>query len=138
MAHTQRVSGYPPFWGCEAVKPPVTERGSRPMLTSEQITLALAAVAAIVWMVRLEGRLNTTAKEAAALTLDLAKAQAKGEADVAAIRAKADADAVKHSDTRDEVIRLQEQIKHLSALIEKWFEPIDPPAAKRRRSAAQG
>lgn len=97
------------------------------MLTSEQITLALAAVAAVVWLVRLEGRVNTSDRDSVAL-----------KAELVAIKARAEADAAKHGDTKEAVIRLQEQIGHLTTLIEKWFEPIDPPAAKRRRTAAQG
>lgn len=86
------------------------------MLTGEQITLGLAALAGVVWLVRLEGRVN--AQGARLMVLETA------------IKA--------HEETKIEVVRLQEQIKHLTGLIEKWFEPIDPPAAKRRRQAAQG
>ena len=97
------------------------------MLTAEQIALALAAISGIVWLVRLEGRVNTLDREREAQKTELA-----------AMKAQAALDAAKHTDTKEAVIRLQEQIGHLTNLIEKWFQPIDPPAAKRRRSTSEG
>ncbi len=84
------------------------------MGTPEIISLALAGVTAIVWLVRLEGRVNTTDKE------------------VATLRAKADSDAKSSSETAIEIVRLQEQIKHLTDLIERMAKPPEQP---RRRAA---
>jgi hypothetical protein len=85
------------------------------MITPEIISLALAGVTAIVWLVRLEGRVNTTDKE------------------VATLRAKADSDAKSSSETAIEIVRLQEQIKHLTDLIERMAGPPEPT---RRRAAS--
>jgi hypothetical protein len=82
------------------------------MITPEIISLALAGITAIVWLVRLEGRVNTTDKE------------------VATLRAKADSDAKSSSETAIEIVRLQEQIKHLTDLIERMAKPPE-----RRRAA---
>ena len=69
-----------------------------------------------MWLVRLEGRVNTlntlTDTQGAAL-----KAAIEG-----------------HSATTIEVVRLQEQIKHLTDLIERYFVPASP----NRRSRNQG
>ena len=85
-------------------------------VSGEIISLLLAGVAAIVWLVRLEGRVNTlntlTDTQGAAL-----KAAIEG-----------------HSATTIEVVRLQEQIKHLTDLIERYFVPASP----NRRSRNQG
>jgi len=66
------------------------------------ITLAIAAVGFITWLVRLEGRVNAL------------KAKEKG-----------------HDDTRDEVIRLQEQVKYLTASIQDLASALRP--SQRRR-----
>jgi hypothetical protein len=89
------------------------------------ITLGLAGVAVIVWLVRLEGRVNGTAttNQFATLTSQISALAAV----VAALQAKEAA----HDNTRDEVIRLQEQIKHLTDLIERLL----PPPASRKSSA---
>lgn len=78
------------------------------------VTLGLAGVAVIVWLVRLEGRVNgkASAEVVSALTAVVAALQAKEAG---------------HDNTRDEVIRLQEQIKHLTNLIERLL-----PATRRK------
>jgi len=85
------------------------------MITPEIISLGLAGITAIVWLVRLEGRVNTTDKE------------------VATLRAKADSDAKSSSETAIEIVRLQEQIKHLTDLIERMAKPPEQP---RRRAVS--
>jgi len=89
------------------------------------ITLGLAVVTVIVWLVRLEGRVNGTAttNQLATLTSQISALAAV----VAALQAKEAA----HDNTRDEVIRLQEQIKHLTDLIERLL----PPPVSRKPSA---
>lgn len=81
------------------------------------VTVGLAAVAVIVWLVRLEGRVNhkASAEQLAALLAIVSALQSKEAA---------------HDQTRDEVIRLQEQIKHLASLIERLL-----PASRRKPPA---
>ncbi len=78
------------------------------------VTLGLAGVAVIVWLVRLEGRVNhkASAEQLAALLAIVSALQSKEAS---------------HDQTRDEVIRLQEQIKHLTNLIERLL-----PASRRK------
>lgn len=89
------------------------------------ITIGLAGVAVIVWLVRLEGRVNgkATADQVAAVSAQIGS--------VAAIVATLQAKEAAHDNTRDEVIRLQEQIKHLTDLIERLL-----PLPSRRKPAA--
>lgn len=66
------------------------------------ITLAIAAVGFITWLVRLEGRVNALkAKEAG------------------------------HDATRDEVIRLQEQVKFLTTTIQDLAGALRPSPRRR-------
>jgi hypothetical protein len=85
------------------------------------ITLALAGVAVVIWLVRLEGRVNGTAttNQLATLTSQISALAAV----VAALQAKE----ASHDNTREEVIRVQEQLKHLTSLIERLM-----PAALRK------
>lgn len=78
------------------------------------VTLGISGVAVIVWLVRLEGRVNHKASSDTVATL-------------AAVVASLQAKEAGHDNTRDEVIRLQEQIKHLTALIERLL-----PTSRRR------
>jgi hypothetical protein len=91
------------------------------------ITLGFAGVAVIIWLVRLEGRVNGKA------TGDQVAAAASQIGAVAAIVATLQAKDASHDNTRDEVIRLQEQIKHLTDLIERLL-PL-PPATRRKPTA---
>lgn len=81
------------------------------------VTLGLAGVTVIVWLVRLEGRVN-------------GKATSEQVSAVVAIVAALQAKEASHDQTRDEVIRLQEQIKHLTNLIERLL-----PASRRKPPA---
>ena len=78
------------------------------------VTIGFACVAVIIWLVRLEGRVN-------------GKATSEQVASVVAIVAALQAKEASHDNTRDEVIRLQEQIKHLTNLIERLL-----PASRRK------
>ena len=69
-----------------------------------------------MWLVRLEGRVNS-------------KATSEQVSSVVAIVAALQAKEASHDQTRDEVIRLQEQIKHLANLIERLL-----PASRRKVS----
>ena len=85
------------------------------------VTLGFAGVAVIVWLVRLEGRVNGKA------TADQVSTVAAQIGTVAAIVSTLQAKEAAHDNTRDEVIRLQEQIKHLTNLIERLL-----PASRRK------
>jgi enamine deaminase RidA (YjgF/YER057c/UK114 family) len=85
------------------------------------LTVAAAAVAFIAWLVRLEGRVNGKA------TSDQVSTVSGQIGTVAAIVATLQAKEAAHDNTRDEVIRLQEQIKHLTNLIERLL-----PASRRK------
>ena len=85
------------------------------------VTLGFAGVAVIVWLVRLEGRVNGKA------TSDQIGSVSSQIAAVAGIVSSLQAKEASYDQTRDEVIRLQEQIKNLAVLIERLL-----PAARRR------
>jgi hypothetical protein len=84
-------------------------------VSGELITIGLAAVAAIVWLIRLEGRLNTT------------------ERDLNAANARTDAEAKAHRATADALIRVEEQLKYVRELLERHFV-IEEPGPRRRRT----
>jgi hypothetical protein len=85
-------------------------------ISGELVTLGLAALGGVVWLVRLEGRVNAL--------------NAMSETQGAALKAAIEG----HSATTIEVVRLQEQIKHLTDLIERYFVPANPT----RRNRSQG
>lgn len=87
------------------------------------VALGIAAVTVIIWLVRLEGRVNSKA------TGDQVTQVSGQIGAVAAIVATLQAKEAAHDNTRDEVIRLQEQIKHLTNLIERLL-----PASRRKVS----
>lgn len=89
------------------------------------VALGLATVTVIIWLVRLEGRVNGKA------TGDQVAAAAAQIGAVGAIVATLQAKEAAHDNTRDEVIRLQEQIKHLTDLIERLL-----PLPSRRKPTA--
>jgi len=85
------------------------------------LALVVAGVTAIAWLVRLEGRVNgkATSEQVGAVAAQIAA--------VAGIVGALQAKEAAHDNTRDEVIRLQEQIKHLTNLIERLL-----PASRRK------
>jgi uncharacterized membrane protein YcjF (UPF0283 family) len=82
------------------------------------VTLGISGIAVVIWLVRLEGRVNGKA------TGDQVAAAASQIGAVAAVVATLQAKEASHDNTRDEVIRLQEQIKHLTDLIERLLSPF--------------
>lgn len=93
-------------------------------LSSELIAAGLAVIAAVVWLVRLEGRVNTAEKVATAMERDLAAANARAEAEAKA-----------HRGTADALIRVEEQLKYVRELLERHFV-IEEPRAGRQASGA--
>lgn len=92
------------------------------------LPLGLAVVAVTVWLVRLEGRGNSNREAVATLRDDMNRATGLINGQMAEMRIKAEADAKQHNDTGKEIVRLQEQIKHLTDLIEKL---VERPARRR-------
>jgi hypothetical protein len=110
------------------------------------ISLALASVGALVWLVRLEARINAATAEIARheqhaekVAMELAAAASKAEAalkaDVAGLEGRIVTAASMHSETTLQLVRLQEQVKHLTALFERQFAPAPP---RRRASPGNG
>lgn len=91
-------------------------------ISGEWITVGLACIAAVVWLVRLEGRVNTAEKVAAAM-----------EKDIATTNAKAEAEAKAHRGTADALIRVEEQLKYVRELLERHFVIEEPGPVRRRR-----
>jgi len=85
------------------------------------ITLVVLGVTVVLWLARLESRVNGKA------TADQVTTVSGQIGAVAAIVATLQAKEAAHDNTRDEVIRLQEQIKHLTNLIERLL-----PATRRK------
>lgn len=101
------------------------------------IALGLALAASIVWLVRLEGRINTVEKSHAAdiaqSKLDLARAEAEiaktereMQTKVATVEARQVADAATHGETAIALVRMEEQLKYLTGLFERQFVPSRP------------
>lgn len=95
-------------------------------LSALGFTLLGSILAMTIWFIRLEGRVAAVRSEAHALITANAKAietiSATTNTAIAALQARANG----HDETKVEVVRLQEQIKHLTELIEKWLQPIQP------------
>lgn len=85
------------------------------------ITLSIATVGFIVWLVRLEGRVNAQKERIADLGRDLSTANAK-----------ADAEAKAHRETSDALIRVEEAVKHLTRLFEQQFTASNTRRTTRR------
>lgn len=85
------------------------------------VALVFAGVSVVVWLVRLEGRVNGKATGGEVSTV------AAQVAALASVVGALQAKEASHDNTRDEVIRLQEQIKHLTNLIERLL-----PASRRK------
>ena len=94
--------------------------------SGELISVGLALIGAVVWLVRLEGRVNTAEKAASAL-----------ERDLAAANARTDAEAKAHRATADALIRVEEQLKYVRELLERHFV-IEEPTPRRRRTGGSG
>lgn len=92
-------------------------------VSGEWVTIGLAAIGAIVWLVRLEGRVNTSERVAAAMERDLAAANVRAEAEAKA-----------HRGTADALIRVEEQLKYVRELLERHFVIEEPGPARRRRA----
>jgi hypothetical protein len=85
------------------------------------VTLCVIGAGVILWLARLEGRVNAKA------TTDQVSALSAQIGTTAAVVANLQAKDAAHDNTRDEVIRLQEQIKHLADLIQRLL-----PASHRK------
>jgi len=85
------------------------------------ITLGIATVGFVVWLVRLEGRVNAQKDRIGTL-----------EKDLTAANAKADAESKAHRETSDALIRVEEAVKHLTRLFEQQFTASNVRRSTRR------
>jgi uncharacterized membrane protein YcjF (UPF0283 family) len=81
------------------------------------VTLCVIGATVVLWLARLEGRVNAKA------TTDQVASLSAQIGTTAAVVANLQAKDASHDNTRDEVIRLQEQIKHLINLVERLLPP---------------
>ena len=88
-------------------------------------TVFLAVIGVVIWLVRLESKTGATA-DACRATAEALAAHAKTQA----LLASAHHDAV--GDAKLEIVRVQEQIKHLTNLVERWLVP-----ARTRRALSE-
>lgn len=102
------------------------------------LPLALACIMGIGWLFRLEAKAGGKADalavqqlsgEVAALKVEGAALRARADVQDAAIRAALDG----HNSTTIEVVRLQEQIKHLTEVIERQLDRDEQGQAPRQR-----
>lgn len=98
------------------------------------VTGAIAVVSVIVWLVRLEGRVNTAEKATAEVIKDLDAATVAHKIEITTIKARAEADAAAHSETTLAIVRVQEQLKYLTSLFERHF--VEGPVPRPRRGAS--
>ena len=89
------------------------------------VTLGLAAVGVIVWLVRLEGRVNAQSEASKAETVRLDK-------EMLAANARVEAESRAHRGTSDALIRLEEAVKHLTRLFEQHFAVTAASTTRRR------
>lgn len=87
------------------------------------VTAIIAIISAIVWLVRLEGRINTGEKVVADVIKDQEAAAVANGLQFKAITARQDSDATAHNDTTLALVRVQEQLKYLTQIIERSFAP---------------
>ena len=92
-------------------------------LPPEIITLALSAVAVIIWGIRLEGRVNAVDKDGV-----------ENKVALAAANARADAEAIAHRATADSLIRVEERLKYVCEMLERHFVITEPENPIRRRT----
>jgi hypothetical protein len=83
------------------------------------ITLALAAVGFIAWLVRLESKVQSQNREIELVRSDQKAASEKYDADLRVAAAKSLSDAKAAQDMRETLIRMDERLIHLTDLVEK-------------------
>lgn len=99
---------------------------------SDLAPLAIASVAAVVWLVRLEAKANNASANAKTVAEDLIEARGALSVELAGIKAKADHESLKHNATIGSLIRVEEQLKYLTGLFERQF--IDGVVRTRARA----
>jgi hypothetical protein len=99
------------------------------------ITLALAAIAFIAWLVRLEGRVNSQSDATKASEREHKAEMLRLDKDMLAANARVEAEARAHRGTSDALIRLEEAVKHLTRLFEQHFAVTTASTTRRRPKA---
>lgn len=98
------------------------------------VTVVLACVGGIVWLVRLEGRINANKQAVAEVAKDVANLEGRVTTEITTINAKADAEAAAHRETTVALVRVQEQLKYLTGLFEQHLLGGGPKTRTRRPS----
>jgi len=88
-------------------------------LDPEIIALGVTIIPAVVWLVRLEGRVNAGDKAVQTLA-----------AEVIAVKVRAESESAEHRRTAEALIRLEEQMKYVRELLERHF--VEPEKPRRR------
>lgn len=86
---------------------------------AELIALGATVIPAVVWLVRLEGRVNAADKADQAI-----------QADLIAVKVRAESESAEHRRTAEALIRLEEQMKYVRELLERHF--VEPEKPRRR------
>jgi hypothetical protein len=87
----------------------------------ELFALGATVIPAVVWLVRLEGRVNAADK-----------ADQSIQADLIAVKVRAESESAEHRRTAEALIRLEEQMKYVRELLERHF--VEPEKPTRRRT----
>lgn len=106
------------------------------LINGPLVTLALAGIALLVWLVRLEGRVNGLSDNAKREALRLDRETLRLDKEILDVKDKADADARAHRETSDALIRLEEAVKHLTRLFEQQFAQSNAAPARRATKKA--
>jgi hypothetical protein len=96
----------------------------------EIIALGTTVVSAVVWLVRLEGRVNAADKAVQTLKAETDKAVNGINGDLIGVKVRADNESAEHRRTSEALIRLEEQMKYVRELLERHF--VEPEKPRRR------
>ena len=88
-------------------------------IDAQLIALGATVIPAVVWLVRLEGRVNAGDKAVQSI-----------QADLIAVKVRAESESAEHRRTAEALIRLEEQMKYVRELLERHF--VEPEKPRRR------
>jgi hypothetical protein len=102
------------------------------------VIAALAVVTFIVWLVRLEGRVNVQSENIKTVEREAKADTLRFEKELVAANMKVEAESRAHRGTSDALIRLEEAVKHLTRLFEQHFAVTTAASTTRRRTKTAG